>query len=260
MNRNGIAAILVILLMAGCQVKNKNTNKSETMDKKEQVMNDNDHQAASGTLDSLLAIRRSEFVKSKPKAIADLYDEGITTVANSGILEKALNIGDKAPDFSLINQKGETLTLSDELKKGPVILTWYRGGWCPYCNINLHHLQERLPDFHKAGASLLALTPELPDKSLSTSEKHNLEFEVLSDVGNTVAKEYGVVFQLMKEVADVYQKGFDLHSYNGDESNELPLAATYVIDKNGIIQYAFLDADYRKRAEPDAIISALEKL
>ncbi len=107
---------------------------------------------------------------------------------------------------------------------------------------------------------MLALTPELPDKSLSTAEKHQLEFVVLSDVGNQVAKEYGVVYQLIKEVADIYDNAFDMNGYNGDESNELPLAATYVIDTDGIIRYAFLDADYRNRAEPDEILKALANL
>ena len=135
-----------------------------------------------------------------------------------------------------------------------------RGGWCPYCNITLQYLQERLPDFQKAGAELIALTPELPDQSITTAEKHKLKFMVLSDVGNKTGKEYGVVFQLTPEVAAIYQDVFNLHQYNGDDSNELPLAATYVIDQNGIIQYAFLDFDYRNRAEPNEIIKALTKI
>ena len=121
-------------------------------------------------------------------------------------------------------------------------------------------LQEELSNFKAQGANLLALTPELPDKSISTSEKHDLQFEVLSDVGNTVARDYGIVFKLTEGVAEKYQKSFDLHGYNGDASDELPLAATYVIDTDGVIRYAFLDADYRNRAEPADIIEALKKL
>jgi len=148
--------------------------------------------------------------------------------------------------------------LNDYLKKGPVVLTWYRGGWCPYCNMTLHYLQEQLPNFQLKGASLLALTPEIPDQSMSTIEKHQLQFEVLSDVGNKVAKQYGIVFKLTDAVADSYQKAFDLHAFNGDESDELPLAATYVIDQNGQIVYTFLDADYRNRAEAKDILAALD--
>jgi peroxiredoxin len=141
-----------------------------------------------------------------------------------------------------------------------VILTWYRGGWCPYCNITLHYLQEYLPQFQAAGANLLALTPELPDSSLNTSEKHSLKFAVLSDLHNGVAKEYGIVFTLIEEVATAYQNGFGLHEYNGDESNELPLSATYIIDQDGIVRWAFLDKDYRNRAEPADILVALKGL
>ncbi|WP_139956953.1 peroxiredoxin-like family protein [Flavicella sediminum] len=214
----------------------------------------------STTLDSLLENKRNEASKKFTEERLQIYADGILAVKNSGVLEKALTIGDKAPNFSLKNALNTSVSLAEELKKGPVVLTWYRGGWCPYCNITLHYLQEKLPEFQKAGASLLALTPELPDKSLSTSEKNNLEFSVLSDVGNKVAKEFGVVFELTKEVAAIYETAFGLSAYNGDEGNQLPLAATYVIDQKGIIQYAFLDEDYRNRAEPSEIISALSKL
>lgn len=189
-----------------------------------------------------------------------IYADGISSVAQSGVLNKALNIGDKAPNFSLKNAFNESVVLYDELKKGPVILTWYRGGWCPYCNITLHALQEILPEIKAENAKLIALTPELADNSLSTSEKNNLEFDVLSDVHNKIGKEFGVVYSLTDEVAASYSAGFDLNNYNGETSNELPLAATYVIDTNGIIQFAFLDADYTVRAEPSDILAALKNL
>ena len=134
-------------------------------------------------LDSLLNDRREESAKKYSEEKKQIYADGILGVKNSGILKKALNIGDKTPDFTLSNALNKPVSLYNELKNGPVILTWYRGGWCPYCNITLHNLQERLPEFQQAGATLMALTPELPDKSLSTSEKHNLEFTVLSDLG-----------------------------------------------------------------------------
>ncbi|NRS93837.1 peroxiredoxin [Chryseobacterium sp. 16F] len=124
----------------------------------------------------------------------------------------------------------------------------------------MHALQEIIPEIKSQNATLIALTPELPDNSLSTSEKNQLEFDVLSDVHNTIGKEFGVVYSLTEEVAASYNAGFDLNKFNGDTSNELPLAATYVIDTNGVIQYAFLDADYTVRAEPQAILAALKNL
>ncbi len=213
-----------------------------------------------GELDVLLDVKRSEGAAKFSDEKKKIYSDGITSVANSGVLDSALKVGDKAHNFTLKNALNESVSLYDELKNGPVILTWYRGGWCPYCNITLHALQEKLPEFKQEGATLLALTPELPDNSLSTSEKNNLEFTVLSDLGNTIGKEYGVVFTLTDDVATIYNAGFGLNNVNGDTSNELPLAATYVIDINGIIKYAFLDADYTKRAEPNEIVSVLKKI
>ena len=196
-------------------------------------------------LDEVRQASASKFTDEKKK----IYADGISSVANSGVLDSALKVGDKAHNFTLKNALNESVTLYNELKNGPVVLTWYRGGWCPYCNITLHALQEKLPEFKKEGATLLALTPELPDNSLSTSEKNNLEFTVLSDLENTIGK-----------VATIYNAGFGLNKVNGDISNTLPLAATYVIDTNGIITYAFLDADYTQRAEPSEILSALKQL
>lgn len=213
-----------------------------------------------GELDALLDVQRKASATKFTEEKNRIYAEGLKSIEDSGVLNKALNVGDKAPDFTLKNALNELVSLYGELKKGPVVLTWYRGGWCPYCNITLHYLQEKLPEFKTAGATLMAITPELPDNSLNTAEKHNLEFTVLSDVGNGIAKEYGVVFKLTNEVAAIYQEAFGLHEVNGDDSNELPLAATYVIDTDGVVQYAFLDADYRKRAEVSEVLAVLNKL
>lgn len=207
-----------------------------------------------------LNAKKDAFNASAPEEKKKAYADGLQFVVDQGVLKKAVNVGQKAPEFSLSNARGEEVSLNALLSEGPVILVWYRGGWCPYCNITLHRLQEELPNFEAHGAQLVALTPELPDSSLSTAEKHDLSFQVLTDLHNEVAKEYGVVFGLTPEVAEIYQASFRLHEYNGDESNELPLAATYVIDTDGTITYAFLDADYRNRAEPSEIIAALEKL
>ncbi|WP_423998167.1 peroxiredoxin-like family protein [Maribacter sp. IgM3_T14_3] len=213
-----------------------------------------------GELDVLLDIKRQEAAAKFTEEKKQIYAEGISSVAASGVLENALNVNSKAPNFTLKNTLGNWFSLYEELKNAPVVLTWYRGGWCPYCNITLHYLQEKLPEIKKTGATLIAITPELPDNSLSTSEKNKLEFTVLSDVGNVVGKEYGVVYTLTNQVASIYEEGFGLSEVNGDDSNELPLAATYVIDTDAVIQYAFLDADYTERAEVTDILEALHKL
>ena len=204
--------------------------------------------------------RKSNFNQRADEKTKETYKEGLDAVLNSGILDSALNVGDIAPDFTLKNALGEEVSLKDYLKEGPVVLSWYRGGWCPYCNINLHYLQEELPNFQAEGANLIALTPETPDESISTAEKHELQFEVLSDLENKIGKKYGIVFQLTDEVAEIYNEKFNLNQHNGDNSNELPLAATYVIDMDGTIVYAFLDYDYRNRAEPSEITTFLKEL
>ncbi|MDN5214018.1 peroxiredoxin-like family protein [Fulvivirgaceae bacterium BMA12] len=212
------------------------------------------------TLKADLDARRISWEAKAPEAIKTIYQEGVLAVEQGGTTRKALQPGHKAIDFILSNANGNTVHLYEVLKQGPVVLTWYRGGWCPYCNITLRHLQQHLPDFKKAGANLIALTPELPDNSLSTQEKNQLQFEVLSDINNEVARKYGIVFKLTDEVADTYRQSFSLEAYNGNDNNELPLAATYVIDREGIIRYAFLDAEYRNRAEPGDILDVLKAL
>ncbi|WP_299781480.1 peroxiredoxin-like family protein [uncultured Formosa sp.] len=212
------------------------------------------------TLQSVLDTKKDDFNSKAPEEIKTIYDAGFRAVEYSGVVKHAKHIGDIAPDFKLKNALNKDVTLHEYLKKGPIVLTWYRGGWCPYCNLTLQRLQQELSNFQAEGANLLALTPELPDKSMNTTEKHELKFEVLSDVGNEVGKTYGIIYKLTDDVANHYQNNFDLHGFNGDESNELPLAATYVINQDGKITYEFLEVDYRKRAEPADIVNALKAL
>ena len=247
-----LAVIFLSCLIVSCsnekQTKHKNDNNKELDMKKE----DN------ASLKSKLEERKTNFALKADDNKKKAYKEGIESVEKSGIVNTAKQLGDKAPDFTLNNALGKPVTLSEYLNKGKVVLTWYRGNWCPYCNLTLHALQEELSNFKAHGANLIALTPEVPDESMSTTEKHNLQFEVLSDVGNKVAKEYGIVFQLTDEVAEMYNQSFELNNHNGDETNELPLAATYIINEKGEIVYAFIDADYRNRAEPSELTDFLK--
>ena len=188
------------------------------------------------------------------------YEEGVEQVSRSGVLDKALKVGDKAPDFELPDGSGHLVKLSDQLKGGPVIVTWYRGGWCPYCNIALRGFQKVMPAIKEAGGSMIALSPQTPDRSAKTAADDELGFEVLSDQGNKVARAYGVAYKLPQVVVDQMKGRLDLAKANGDDSNELPLGATYLIDRQGTIRYAFVDGDYRKRAEPAHVLAALRGL
>ena len=218
--------------------------------------------AMSETLQEKLDARSKEAAATGDPAVRTEFAKGIEAVAESGIVDKAIKVGDKAPDFTLKNASGKKVTLGTLLKDGPVVLTWYRGGWCPYCNIALQALQKELPEIKKAGATLVALSPELPEKALSTLEKNELDFEVLSDISHGVAKKYGIVFELTPEVRKLYKDFFDLTEFNGADAGDttLPLAATYVIDTDGTVKWAFLDADYRKRAEPADVTAAVKTL
>lgn len=211
-----------------------------------------------GTLDEALAARKAAFTEQAPLEVSKLYDQGVIDVAESGVLDSAKKTGDAAPDFTLPHATGETVTLSELLKQGPVVLTWYRGGWCPYCNIQLHYLQQKLPAFEAAGATLVAISPELPDKSLDTKEKGELDFYVLSDTGNKVADAYGIRYKLPPEIIEAFKGRLDVPGYNGDESWTLPLSATYVIAPDGTITYAYLNPDYRERAEPAVLVEAVQ--
>lgn len=212
-------------------------------------------------LKTRLEARAKESAAKTPEATKTAYAAGIKAVEQSGVVKAAKQVGEQAPDFVLANAQGKPTALRDLLKQGPVVLTWYRGGWCPYCNLTLQALQKVLPDIHAAGAQLVALTPELPDKTAETTGKNGLHFEVLTDLNHAAAKDYGLIFRLTPEVRDLYRKHFDLSEFNGPGAgiDQLPLAATYIIGQDGVIRYAFLHADYRERAEPSALVSFIKE-
>jgi peroxiredoxin len=207
-----------------------------------------------------LKAKADEAVKKSPE-VAKVITDGIAEVAATCIDENAPNVGDKATLFELPDAGGRMVKLADLLKKGPVVLTWYRGGWCPYCNISLRGLVEAEPSIRQLGATLVAITPETPDYAENTIKADALTYEVLSDSGNRVAHQYRIAYKVPEQVS-ARMKTFkiDLAVRNGDTSDELPLPATYVIDQEGTIRWAFVDADYRKRAEPADVVEALRKL
>jgi peroxiredoxin len=207
-----------------------------------------------------LDAQRDEFRSTAPPERVKRFEQGIETVRQSGIEGRAKNVGDRAPDFTLARAAGGTFHLAEALQDGPVVLLWYRGGWCPYCNTQLQAMQQVLPQIHQAGGQLVAISPEQPSFASQTRSKLDLDYVLLSDPGNRVAGKYDIVYTLPGEVAKDYADlGLDLERYNDDTSNQLPLAVTYVIDTDGVIRYAFIDADYRRRAEPADVVRAIGK-
>ena len=176
--------------------------------------------------------------------------------------DPGLKVGDKAPDFTLPNAFGQPVHLQEMLVEGPVVLTFYRGGWCPYCNLQLRGLRDTLPYFEQQGARLVAVTPQKPDKSREQVESDGYPFEILSDLDDRVMQAYKLLFQVPADLSQIYKQrlSLDLAEYNGDGRYVLPVPATFVIDRSGVIRAAFVDVDYRKRVEPSAIVSALRQL
>lgn len=176
----------------------------------------------------------------------------------SGLAGKALQAGAKAPDFTLPDAEGRPVRLATLLAKGPVVLTFYRGGWCPYCNLQLKSYQEQLAQIHALGAELVAVSPQRPDRTVDTVQKDALRFPVLSDAGNAIARRYGLVFRVADEVLPIYKTfGIDLEAANGDATHELPMPGTFIIDPDGTVRLAFVQADYTKRLPVEQILEQL---
>lgn len=174
------------------------------------------------------------------------------------VASNALRRGHVAPRFALPSATGAIVSLGERLAYGPVIVTFYRGGWCPYCNIALRALQSRLPEIKSLGGSLIAMSPEMPDQSLSTTEKLALEFDVLSDADNSVARLFGLVYRISDAARERLQAlGRDLVAHNGTDRWELPITATYVINQAGLIVFDHVEADYRERLDPATIVNAV---
>jgi peroxiredoxin len=203
------------------------------------------------------AIKKS--AENMSPEIRNLLDQAKQELINSDVLKGSLNIGDIVQEFTLLNQNGSEKKLSDYTNQGLVIISFYRGSWCPYCNIEIQALQEILPQIKNNNASLIAISPQLPDGSLSFKEKNNLEFDVLSDLNNKIAHEFGLVFSIADYLKPIYIKnGLDFSKINGDDSFLLPIPATYIINENMQILYKFADPDYTKRSEPGDILQILQ--
>ncbi|MCY6370586.1 peroxiredoxin-like family protein [Clostridium ganghwense] len=202
-----------------------------------------------------------DFLNKAPKDIIDLLRSQAENLAQKGVEKKALKVGDKIPHFILRNAVGEKIDSHDLLEKGPLVISFYRGAWCPYCNLELHAYQEILPEIKALGAQLVAISPELPDNSMSLIEKYLLKYEVLSDIENKVAQKFGLSFQIEEEFKSLYKGvGIDLVATQGNDNYELPIPATYVVDTNGNIVLDYVNIDYTNRLEPKEVIKSLERL
>ena len=194
-----------------------------------------------------------EEIKSQMlKAKEELKSSGIAT---------GLTVGTIAPNFKLKDPTDQDISLYEELEKGPVILTFYRGTWCPYCNLELRAYQNFVSPINELGAQVIAVSPQTPDHSLSMKEKNECSFHVLSDPNGQVATQYNLLHQLPDYLVEIYkQMGGDIPAHNGEDSWTLPVPGTFIIDKDKTICLASVDADYTKRAEPSEVVEKLKSL
>jgi peroxiredoxin len=195
-----------------------------------------------------------------PQLIADI-GRSIEQVRDSGLVQRALGEGDLAPPFVLPNARGRPVALKDHLRRGPVIVTFYRGVWCPYCTLELRAYQRLLPQIRAAGGDVIAISPQTPDNSERTASSNVIGFEVLSDHGNEVAAEFGIAYPTPDAVRRTTAMfGVDIDAINGVANSELPVSATYVIDSDRRIALASIDVDFRVRLEPADALAALTAL
>ncbi|MGR3175228.1 MAG: peroxiredoxin-like family protein [Candidatus Scalindua sp.] len=206
----------------------------------------------------------SKFLEKHKRKSIDEKDKAIMAKAaldlSRTMPDPGLRPGVRAPDFTLVNAFGKEVTLSEQLRKGPVVLAFYRGAWCPFCNIELNVLQRSLTHFKEYDATLIAVTPQRPDKSKEQLEKAEYSFEILSDLDDSVMKSYNLYFEVPLALHELYKNrfGFDVTDYNGKGRLGLPVPGTFVIGSNGVIRASFAKTDYKKRMDPGDIIEALK--
>ncbi len=197
---------------------------------------------------------KPDFMKNVDKILnqAKAFQQGADAIAS----------GDKAPDFSLPAASGQLVSLEELLKSGPVVVTFYRGDWCPYCSLQLNALNARLDDIHALGAQLVAISPQVPDDSLSENDISAMKFWVLSDQDAKVASRYGVAWKVPEYLAEHMRvdRGLDLAAINNGDGSILPIPATFIINREGTVTWRHVDVDYRTRSEPEDIITELKQL
>lgn len=217
-------------------------------------------EATMPSLKAQLEAKAADSAKRFPAEMRSKFAQGVADVDALGLEKSALQVGDAAPDHELTDIDGNQVTLSSLWAEQPIVVTFYRGGWCPYCNLQLKAMQSSLDELSGAGAKMVAVSPELAEYGQQTRDANELEFTVLTDLHNELAQKFGIVFRLPDAILPIYKNRLKLGERNGDEQYSLPLAATYLIDTEGKIRYAFLNADYKKRAEPAEVIEAVKSL
>lgn len=211
-----------------------------------------------GKLDALKSAFETKFA---PPAVVEALHRATDELIASGAQDRALKAGEIAPAFTLPDADGHPLSSATLLAKGPLVLTFYRGAWCPYCNFDLSALEQARPDIEARGASLVAISEQTAPNSRKSQRQNGLGFPILGDHGGEIAARFGLRWTLPDYLREVHKAlGADLTQFNGEDSWTLPMPARYVIAPDGVIAYAEVNADYTRRPEPAAILPVLERL
>ncbi|RAO66614.1 uncharacterized protein BHQ10_002626 [Talaromyces amestolkiae] len=201
------------------------------------------------------------FKETAPEAVLNTLGSGVQELKNVFDPSKTIQVGQGFPSFELKDATGKLVSKDALLEDGALLISFYRGEWCPFCNLELRALQKRLPEFKAKGVSLVAISPQLPDNSISTVEKHELQFTVLSDVENKLARQLGIVWSQPDTFRPLFQGlGVDWQKLYGNENLEVPIPATFLVDKDGVVRNMFLDPDYTKRLDPETALEWATKL
>ncbi len=196
-----------------------------------------------------------------PAWFGKVNDRLVQGLIDSGAADGALREGDRMPEFFLPNAEGDLVSSSQLLANGPLVLSFYRGMWCPYCSEELNALAAASPSLKAAGATVAAITPEIGGAALKTKKERDLQFEILCDVDNGVAMEFGLMFRIPEDIQADYMKfNVNMPKIYGNDGWMIPIPATYVVGRDGVIVYAYVNPDYRERCDPESLVEIVTKL
>jgi len=208
----------------------------------------------------LNALRQTVAEKTPPNVVPTI-EATTQRLMDSRLVQGALQPGQMIPDFELPDATGKPVKSSDLRQNGPLLILFYRGTWCPFCNLTVQAYQEQLQSFQDRGVTLVAISPQAPDHSLTLQEKHHLKFPVLSDSGNGIARQFGIVFQMdpaLKQVQELFS--VDVAAYNGDNRYELPVPAAFLVSKTSEVIRSYVEVDSMKRLAPETALQWIDEI
>jgi peroxiredoxin len=213
------------------------------------------------TLNASLQATASALNEKLPDPAKKIFTDTKANLDKTFDAKNTIQPGQKLPEFTLSNASGVSVNSADLLAKGPLLIVFYRGGWCPYCNLTLRAYQQRLEDFKAKGVTLVAITAEQPDSSLSTAEKNELQFPVLTDDGLQLARKLNITWEQSKELVELMNgMGADLEKRHGNSSNDMVIPTTLLVDQQGVVRNIFAEADWTKRLEPQEAVNWVNAL